>query len=104
MPLDGRTPKYRVGRVDGAPLDPSAKFLVLRLDQDDAASRIALDAYLTALDARGDRALARHLRAFFEPTTPAPSAAAPVRRDNRHNGGYDDETVRAAQRLMGDRR
>lgn len=67
-PLDGRTPKYRVEKHDGSPVDPGAKYLVLRIDGKPKGSpeRRALQAYLDGLYESGQDELEAHLAAFFK--------------------------------------
>ena len=66
-PLDGRTPKYRIEKWDGTPVDPNAKYLVLRFDNKPRTSAEwhAVQAYILALDMDGRHELADHLRSFF---------------------------------------
>lgn len=68
--LDGRTPKYRVEKTDGSPMDPHAKYLVLRIDgkQPWSPEAKALRAYIVALEERisvQDDELVAHLRRYF---------------------------------------
>jgi hypothetical protein len=63
-PLDGRTPKYGVYKHDGEPVDPGAKYLVLRIDKRDPAALAALGTYLRSID-ETNPSLARHLVDYF---------------------------------------
>ena len=64
--LDGKTGKYIVTKADGSPMDPDARYLVLRVDGEDRhAERTALRSYIASLRLRGEDALAAHLESFF---------------------------------------
>jgi hypothetical protein len=60
--------KYRVSKVDGSPVDPGAKYFVLRLDTDRAA-RIAAIAYCEAILSENPR-LASELWGLVHECTP----------------------------------
>lgn len=68
-PLDGRTGKYVISKRDGSPMDPEARYLVLRIDggcERRAAEWAALARYMEALEVVGNFDLAAHLASYFE--------------------------------------
>lgn len=85
-PLDGKHPKYHITKADGTPVDPKAKYIVLRIDNKPATSpeRAALHAYLDALQRDGQHDLHQHLIAFFAPEV----SDAYVQRDETRGGTF----------------